>query len=87
MGNEHSKKKKKSKKKEHSENNNNSIVASALDPPKFKTFKDHYESIEEVQEALQQAGLESSNLIIAIDYTISNQDSGKNTFNGKSLHR
>jgi hypothetical protein len=30
----------------------------------FKAFKDKYETIEKVQEALQKAGLESSNLIV-----------------------
>jgi hypothetical protein len=31
-----------------------------------------YETLEEVQEALRRAGLESSNLIVALDYTKSN---------------
>jgi hypothetical protein len=52
----------------------------------FKSIKDKFETIEEVQEALRKAGLESSNLIIGIDYTISNTSAGKTTFNGQSLH-
>eukprot|EP01087_Luapelamoeba_hula_P013086 TRINITY_DN3720_c0_g1_i1.p1 TRINITY_DN3720_c0_g1~~TRINITY_DN3720_c0_g1_i1.p1 ORF type:complete len:291 (+),score=59.28 TRINITY_DN3720_c0_g1_i1:473-1345(+) len=55
-------------------------------PPKFKPIKDCFESIEDVQEALQHAGLESSNLIIGIDYTISNTGAGARTFGGYSLH-
>eukprot|EP01089_Gocevia_fonbrunei_P015114 TRINITY_DN432_c0_g1_i1.p1 TRINITY_DN432_c0_g1~~TRINITY_DN432_c0_g1_i1.p1 ORF type:complete len:298 (+),score=50.87 TRINITY_DN432_c0_g1_i1:42-935(+) len=49
-------------------------------------FKDRYESIEEVQKALRKNGLESSNLIIAVDYTLSNRDNGRKTFGRKSLH-
>jgi len=85
MGNQHSKKHKKHKDKDD-RSNSNSQLSSALNPPKFHAFKDQYETIEQVQDALQQAGLESSNLIIAIDYTISNESSGKKTFGGKSLH-
>ena len=35
----------------------------------FEKIVDKYESYEEVQKALRNAGLESSNLIIAVDYT------------------
>mmetsp|Transcript_5980 Transcript_5980/g.15175 ORF Transcript_5980/g.15175 Transcript_5980/m.15175 type:complete len:276 (-) Transcript_5980:46-873(-) len=49
-------------------------------------IKDKYESLGEVTEALRVAGLESSNLIIGIDYTKSNLYSGTKTFYGKSLH-
>eukprot|EP01124_Arcella_intermedia_P017601 TRINITY_DN2437_c0_g1_i1.p1 TRINITY_DN2437_c0_g1~~TRINITY_DN2437_c0_g1_i1.p1 ORF type:complete len:290 (+),score=78.76 TRINITY_DN2437_c0_g1_i1:57-926(+) len=55
-------------------------------PPKFEVIKNHYESVEQVTEALQKAGLESSNLIIGIDYTASNKSAGKKTFHGRSLH-
>ena len=44
-----------------------------------------YETVEDLQEALQKAGLESSNLIIGIDYTGSNASSGMKTY-GKNLH-
>jgi len=52
----------------------------------FYTIKDKYQTLEEVQQALRKAGLESSNLIIGIDYTKSNTWNGKNTFNNNSLH-
>jgi len=55
-------------------------------PPKFAPIRDSFESIEQVQRALEEAGLESSNLILGIDYTISNTGAGKKTFGGKSLH-
>lgn len=32
--------------------------------PKFKAFQNKYETLEQVQEALQKAGLESSHLIV-----------------------
>ena len=53
---------------------------------RFKAFSDKYESLEMVQDGLRRAGLESSNLIVGIDFTISNTDSGKRTFGGLSLH-
>ncbi|KAL6070530.1 E3 ubiquitin-protein ligase RGLG2, variant 2 [Balamuthia mandrillaris] len=52
----------------------------------FNAIEDKYESIEEVQEALKASGLESSNLILGIDYTKSNEWNGKHSFYGRSLH-
>ncbi|RWV89106.1 hypothetical protein GW17_00048766, partial [Ensete ventricosum] len=40
----------------------------------------------QVTEALSQAGLESSNLIVGIDLTKSNEWTGKYSFGGRSLH-
>ena len=45
-----------------------------------------YNSLDEVEKALQEQGLECSNLIIGIDYTKSNTWNGMNSFNNKSLH-
>jgi hypothetical protein len=35
-----------------------------ISTPKFKAFQNKYETLEQVQEALQKAGLESSHLIV-----------------------
>ena len=50
------------------------------------TLGDNYRSIEEVQVALRKSGLESSNLIVAVDFTKSNESNGAKTFGGRSLH-
>ncbi|CAK4693510.1 hypothetical protein LEN26_017834 [Aphanomyces euteiches] len=55
-------------------------------PPRFNVISDKYETYEELQQALRRAGLESSNLIVAIDYTKSNEWSGERSFGGKCLH-
>jgi len=52
----------------------------------FQPIPDQYKSLEEVQKALRDAGLESSSLIVGVDFTKSNKWSGQKTFNGKSLH-
>jgi len=55
-------------------------------PQVFTTIRDTYDTYEELQQAMRTAGLESSNLIIGVDYTISNVSAGKRTFGGRSLH-
>ncbi|KAL5188594.1 E3 ubiquitin-protein ligase RGLG3 [Glycine soja] len=47
---------------------------------------DSFSSLDQVVSALREAGLESSNLIIGIDFTKSNEWTGKHSFNHKSLH-
>ena len=42
----------------------------------FYAIPDQYQSLEEVTQALRLAGLESSNLILGIDFTISNTETG-----------
>ncbi|CAI9108750.1 OLC1v1008431C1 [Oldenlandia corymbosa var. corymbosa] len=47
---------------------------------------DNFNSLDEVIAALREAGLESSNLILGIDFTKSNEWTGKYSFNRRSLH-
>jgi len=54
---------------------------------RYSRIADDYRSLDEVTEALARSGLESSNLIIGIDFTKSNEWTGKRSFHGKSLHR
>ncbi|XP_075662023.1 E3 ubiquitin-protein ligase RGLG2-like [Castanea sativa] len=53
---------------------------------KFSKIDDNYISLEQVTEALKRAGLESSNLIVGIDFTKSNEWTGARSFNRRSLH-
>ena len=52
----------------------------------WNPIPDQYHSLEEVQQGLRRAGLESCNLIFGIDLTSSNTSQGKRTYQGKSLH-
>ena len=52
----------------------------------FDAIKDNFNSLPEVVASLRKSGLESSNLIIGIDFTKSNNWTGDKTFGGKSLH-
>ncbi|CAF1005151.1 unnamed protein product [Adineta steineri] len=49
-------------------------------------IKDDYASLEEVNNAVKEVGLHHSQLMFGIDYTISNLETGKHSFNGLSLH-
>ncbi|KAJ6363838.1 hypothetical protein OIU78_003913 [Salix suchowensis] len=53
---------------------------------KYSRIDDDYSSLEQVTKALSQAGLESSNLIVGIDFTKSNEWTGARSFHGESLH-
>nr|XP_043617578.1 E3 ubiquitin-protein ligase RGLG2-like [Erigeron canadensis]XP_043617579.1 E3 ubiquitin-protein ligase RGLG2-like [Erigeron canadensis] len=53
---------------------------------RYSRIADNYSSLEQVTEALARAGLESSNLIVGIDFTKSNEWTGSRSFNRKSLH-
>ncbi|WOL12798.1 E3 ubiquitin-protein ligase [Canna indica] len=52
----------------------------------FSRITDDYASLQQVTEALAKNGLESSNLIVGVDFTKSNEWTGKNSFRGRSLH-
>jgi E3 ubiquitin-protein ligase RGLG len=51
-----------------------------------KSIRDKYSSLSEVEQALRKAGLESSDMILAIDWTKSNMWSGEKSFGGRCLH-
>ncbi|KAI8017865.1 E3 ubiquitin-protein ligase RGLG2 [Camellia lanceoleosa] len=53
---------------------------------RYSRIADNYNSLEQVTEALAHAGLESSNLIVGIDFTKSNEWTGAGSFNRRSLH-
>lgn len=53
---------------------------------KYTRIGDNYQTLNQVTDALAQAGLESSNLIVGIDFTKSNEWTGKISFNRRSLH-
>jgi len=52
----------------------------------FSTILDQYRTLAEVQAALRKAGLESSDMIIGIDFTKSNTWTGERSFGGRCLH-
>lgn len=54
--------------------------------PAFRKILDQYESIEEVQQGLREAGLEASQLIVGLDFTKSNEWTGQHTFSAQCLH-
>ncbi|KAI8543818.1 hypothetical protein RHMOL_Rhmol08G0248700 [Rhododendron molle] len=53
---------------------------------KYSKIDDNYSSLEQVTDALARAGLESSNLIVGIDFTKSNEWTGARSFHRRSLH-
>ncbi|RYQ86446.1 hypothetical protein Ahy_B10g106118 isoform A [Arachis hypogaea] len=53
---------------------------------KYALIKDNFTSLEQVTTALRKEGLESSNLILGIDFTKSNEWTGRISFNNRSLH-
>ncbi|KAJ4846848.1 E3 ubiquitin-protein ligase rglg2 [Turnera subulata] len=53
---------------------------------KYSKIDDDYNSLDQVTDALARAGLESSNLIVGIDFTKSNEWTGARSFNRRSLH-
>jgi E3 ubiquitin-protein ligase RGLG len=54
--------------------------------PHENAIRDDYSTLEELDQAVKDVGLVRSQLIFGIDYTISNLETGKNSFNGLSLH-
>jgi len=66
--------------------NPNNHPSSLLVNPLFKSIGDNFQSYEQLQQAMREAGLEDSNIIIGIDFTKSNTWTGAKTFNGQCLH-
>ncbi|XP_073061573.1 E3 ubiquitin-protein ligase RGLG4-like [Primulina eburnea] len=52
----------------------------------YAYIPDYFKTLDEVTQALRESGLESSNLILGIDFTKSNEWNGKDSFNNCSLH-
>lgn len=59
--------------------------ASAV-PVLYAHIPNRYSCLEEVTDALAKAGLTESQLIIGIDFSKSNRDTGSRSFDGRSLH-
>ncbi|KAL2617939.1 hypothetical protein AAZV13_08G216900 [Glycine max] len=53
---------------------------------KYALIPDNFTTLEQVTTALRKEGLESSNLVLGIDFTKSNEWTGSVSFNNKSLH-
>ncbi|WCJ36169.1 Copine (Calcium-dependent phospholipid-binding protein) family [Euphorbia peplus] len=53
---------------------------------KYSKIGDNYNSLEQVTDALARSGLESSNLIVGIDFTKSNEWTGAKSYGRRSLH-
>jgi E3 ubiquitin-protein ligase RGLG len=73
-------------------NSDSGTIDSTIEPApedahnNFTFFRDRFATLDHVAQALKDQGLESSNLILGIDFTKSNEWSGKNSFWGLSLH-
>ncbi|XP_077212762.1 copine (Calcium-dependent phospholipid-binding protein) family [Tasmannia lanceolata] len=63
-----------------------SMVPSHQNIQQSMSIADNFSSLDEVISSLRDSGLESSNLILGIDFTKSNEWTGKYSFNRKSLH-
>ncbi|KAL1537198.1 E3 ubiquitin-protein ligase rglg1 [Salvia divinorum] len=53
---------------------------------RYGRIADNYRTIDQVTQALAESGLESSNLIVGIDFTKSNEWTGRDSFDGRCLH-
>ncbi|XP_042067759.1 E3 ubiquitin-protein ligase RGLG1-like [Salvia splendens] len=65
---------------------NTDDAATAPFSTRYGRIPDNYQTIEQVTQALAESGLESSNLIVGIDFTKSNEWTGRDSFEGRCLH-
>ncbi|XP_068322921.1 E3 ubiquitin-protein ligase RGLG4-like isoform X1 [Pyrus communis] len=63
-----------------------SKAKSGTEKHKYAYIPDNFTSLQQVTDALRKEGLESSNLIVGIDFTTSNEWTGKVSFRNRSLH-
>ncbi|MDD9950625.1 MAG: hypothetical protein OXT67_03575 [Zetaproteobacteria bacterium] len=63
-----------------------SMATSAYAHPKVEKIESRFETVEEVHAELARQGLESSNMVVGIDFTKSNNNTGKKSYGGKKLH-
>lgn len=56
------------------------------DIPKFRSIMDRFETLADVSKGLRESGVESAQLIVAVDFTKSNENNGENTYRGRCLH-
>ncbi|WVZ92359.1 hypothetical protein U9M48_038432 [Paspalum notatum var. saurae] len=73
----------------HNQNHNHNHKSSAASnggKNRYANIGDDYHTLEQVTDALAHAGLESSNLIVGVDFTKSNEWTGRVSFNNRSLH-
>lgn len=62
------------------------LAAWAKSTTGFGAIPDQYSTFEEVSTALRKAGLESSQLVVGVDFTKSNTWTGKQSFQNRCLH-
>jgi E3 ubiquitin-protein ligase RGLG len=62
------------------------VIVRKTSIPHQNVIRDDFKSLEEIDKAVKEVGLVRSQLIFGIDYTISNLETGKESFGGRSLH-
>ncbi|KAG4189584.1 hypothetical protein ERO13_A08G231500v2 [Gossypium hirsutum] len=66
--------------------NSSNSVSKLSAQAKYGFIDDNFSTLHQVTAALRSSGLESSNLLIGIDFTKSNEWTGQVSFNNRSLH-
>ncbi|XP_070573306.1 uncharacterized protein [Ptychodera flava] len=63
-----------------------SLGLSGEDVSNFVTFTDRFSNFDQIIKAMKQAGLQTCQLMIGIDFTASNEWQGRKTYSNKCLH-